>query len=93
MTNLVQLDKTEEAIFFGHLLGDGHIQKRGQSYRTKIEHCLEQSDYVDWKYNRLRRHAYSCPKTVCSKHGLTSVLFYLNSGTYLKNITSFLPTI
>lgn len=84
MTEKLVFDKTEEAVFFGHLLGDGHIQKRSQSYRTKIEHCLAQSEYVEWKHNQFKRFAFSSPKTILSKHGFTSCLFYLKSGNYLK---------
>jgi hypothetical protein len=84
MTEKLFFDKTEEAIWFGHLLGDGHIQKRGQSYRTKIEHSYDQLDYVKWKYNKLKRLAFDIPKSVTSKHDFKSTLFYLKSGTYLK---------
>lgn len=76
----------EEAIFLGNLLGDGHLQKRGLSYRTKIQHSIHQKDYVLWKYEKLKRlcgknHE---PKLVTSKHHHQSFEFYLNSGSYLE---------
>ena len=81
----LNFNKKEEAVFLGHLLGDGHIQKRGlHSYRTKIEHCYDQLSYVKWKYDQLKRFTYKQPKKVRSKHGFESSLFYLKSGTYLK---------
>lgn len=84
MTENLFFNKTEEAIWFGHLLGDGHIQKRGQSYRTKIEHCYAQLDYVKWKYDKLKKFALNSPKSIISKHDFKSSFFYLKSGAYLK---------
>lgn len=54
MTEIL-LTKMEEAILLGTLLGDGNIQKRGNSYRSKIQHCEKNKDYVFWKYYRLKR--------------------------------------
>ena len=80
-----QFNKKEEAIFMGHLLGDGHVQKRGeQSYRTRIQHTEKQLGYVEWKYKQLERFAYGKPKRVISKQGWTNYTFYLESGLYLK---------
>ena len=82
---LKKLNETEEAVFMGHLLGDGHVQKRGkQAYRTRIQQCEAQSDYVDWKYEQLKRFAYSHPKRVVAKQGWVNHVFYLQSGLYLK---------
>lgn len=78
-------NKTEEAIFMGHLLGDGHIQKRGkQGYRTRIQHCEAQESYVQWKYKQLERFAYKKPHRLVSKQGAVNSVFYLESGMYLK---------
>jgi hypothetical protein len=80
-----KFNKTEEAVFMGHLLGDGHVQKRGkQAYRTRIQHCEKQLSYVEWKYKQLERFAYDKPKLVVSKQGASNYLFYLESGVYLK---------
>lgn len=84
MTENLCFDKTEEAVWFGHLLGDGHIQKRGQSYRAKIQHCYAQLDYVEWKYTQLKKFAFNSPKSMISKQGFKSSFFYLKSGIYLK---------
>lgn len=82
---LKNFNKTEEAIFMGHLLGDGHVQKRGkESYRTRIQHCEDQQSYVEWKYKQLERFAFGKPKRVVSKQGWANRLFYLESGLYLK---------
>lgn len=80
------LTQLEEAIFLGTLLGDGHIQKRKNSYRTKIQHCLKQADYVYWKYNQFKRlsHDHTYPKQLKTKDGSGSYYFFLKSGLYLK---------
>lgn len=80
------LSEDEEAIFLGNLLGDGHIQKRGNSYRTKIQHSKSQEDYVLWKYEKLKRlcEGNRPPKSVATKQGQSNVLFYLRSGYYLE---------
>lgn len=80
------LTKDEKSILFGTWLGDGHIQKRNTSYRTKIHHGYKQYDYVLWKYERLKRLCTktSIPKKTVNKKNIISYYFSLNSGSYLK---------
>lgn len=86
---LKSLTDEELAIIYGILLGDGHIQKRGGSYRLKIEHSIDQLDYVLWKHNKLNRLCSTTqpPKiinrTVEGKPH-QSVEFYTSSGKWLK---------
>lgn len=95
--SLFELTTDEAAIFLGNLLGDGHIQKRGLSFRTKIAHGLNQKDYLFWKYDQLKGLCTrnQSPKLVvkttrATKNGLIlqredqSYEFYLNSGNYLE---------
>nr|YP_009367458.1 putative LAGLIDADG homing endonuclease [Sarcinofilum mucosum]YP_009367481.1 putative LAGLIDADG homing endonuclease [Sarcinofilum mucosum]ARK14449.1 putative LAGLIDADG homing endonuclease [Sarcinofilum mucosum]ARK14451.1 putative LAGLIDADG homing endonuclease [Sarcinofilum mucosum] len=85
------LSKEEEAVFLGNLLGDGHIQKRGNSYRTKIQHSIHQKEYVLWKYEKLKRlcDKNHLPKAVTTKNSTQeNFLFYLNSGLYLEKYHS-----
>jgi len=51
-----QKDLTEEQkqIIVGTLLGDGFIQKRGNSYRLKLKHSQGQLRYMLWKLDRLQ---------------------------------------
>lgn len=86
MTIEVKLTKDEEAILLGNLLGDGHIQKRNTSYRTKIQHCIKQEDYVWWKYKKLKRLCfdYTYPKKTKTKQNSINYYFFLKSGFYLK---------
>ena len=43
----------QDAIIYGTLLGDAHIQKRGDSYRLKIAHSPIQKSYINWKHTKL----------------------------------------
>lgn len=88
---LMNLSSEESAIILGTVLGDGHIQKRGNSYRLKIEHGIKQRSYVDWKHKKLRRLCQTTqpPKTVIRMvdgKPEESVLFYTSSGKWLKGI-------
>lgn len=88
---LEKLSKEEEAVFLGNLLGDGHIQKRGNSYRTKIQHTIQQKNYVLWKYEKLKRlcDKNHLPKLATQKNSDSSnFFFYLNSGLYLEKYHS-----
>ena len=37
------------------LLGDGTLSKSGKNYRLRIEHNSKHREYVEWKYNLLKR--------------------------------------
>lgn len=52
-----QLTFEEEQIILGGLLGDLHLSKsdKDSHYRGMFAHCLEQSSFVDYKYNFLSR--------------------------------------
>lgn len=80
------LTSDEEAILLGCLLGDGHIEKRGNSYRFKIRHCAKQQGYVDWKYEQLKRLCNKKPKIVANGKDKAYSAAYFNSrsGSYLK---------
>lgn len=46
----LKLSTKQREIIIGKLLGDGHLetQNNGRTYRLKIEHSINQKDYVDW---------------------------------------------
>jgi len=83
---MTYLTSMEQAVFLGNLLGDGHVQKRGNSCRSKVAHGPKQTEYVLWKYEKLKRLTSNNhpPKVVQSKYGYETCFFYLNSGPYLK---------
>jgi len=90
------ITEDEEALIVGTLLGDAHIQKRGRSYRLKIEHSMHQSEYVEWKYKKLQRlcNPDKGPKQTLLKNTRRSVgalggrfaqmHFYTRSGIWLE---------
>lgn len=81
------LTSEEEAILLGCLLGDGHIEKRGNSYRFKIRHCAKHKEYVEWKYERLKRFCFQKPKQISNgnkEKNYLAVYFNSKSGRFLE---------
>jgi hypothetical protein len=80
---------TENAILFGTLLGDAHLNCRGEnSYRLKVEHSTKQWDYCQWKRTKLMR---LCQKNkdvhvVSSKGKADTCMFYTDSNVAYKPI-------
>lgn len=50
------LTKKQRAIIVGLLLGDGHLetQNNGRTFRLKVEHGMEQEDYVQWLFQEFK---------------------------------------
>jgi LAGLIDADG DNA endonuclease family len=82
--NNFQLSETEKSILFGTLLGDAHLQKRGNSYRVKIQHEFKQKDYVIWKHQQLNRLVDLNAIKHGSLHSHEHFYFFFKSGNYLK---------
>lgn len=78
----------EKCLIMGTLLGDAHMQKRGNSYRLKIAHCIEHKAYVLWKYEKLKRlcPTTKAPKIVMDNKGNKTVEFYTSSSIMYKEI-------
>jgi hypothetical protein len=83
------LSDIQYALIMGTLLGDGHLNKRGNSFRLKIEHSIKQKDYVHWKYNILKNLCTTTKGPYESENSGTTVLFYTSSGKYLEEIYHF----
>ncbi len=83
-----KLSEMETALIMGTLLGDAHIQKRGESYRLKIAHGIKQHSYLMWKYSKLNRLCLTTqpPKIETDRKGYQTVVFYATSGKWLKEI-------
>ena len=60
----LRLTTKQKEIMSGLLLGDGHLesQNNGKTYRLKVEHSINQKDYVDWLYNIFSNWCQSEPK-------------------------------
>lgn len=91
--NLNEIDmnflKTDElSLIMGTLLGDGHMNKRGESYRLKMTHGIDQKEYVLWKHKKLERLCQTTqpPKEATDEKGYTTVTFYTSSTVKYKPI-------
>ena len=51
----IQLTPVEKEVIIACLLGDGTLSKSGKNYRLRIEHNSKHKEYVEWKYNLLKR--------------------------------------
>lgn len=81
----------EKSVLTGSLLGDGLLQKRGvHSFRYRVSQSIKEEDYVNWKYDQLKRLCTTTqpPKKVTDKKGFVTVGFYTSSGDYLKDYFS-----
>lgn len=52
----LKLNDFQRSLITGLLLGDGHLetQNKGRTYRLKVEHCLEQKDYLKWLHDHFK---------------------------------------
>ena len=49
------LTEDEKAILMGSVLGDGTVQKRGNSYRMRIAYSCEKKEHLQWMQDKLQR--------------------------------------
>lgn len=50
----MSLSKRCEEIVLGTVLGDGCLERNGSNVRLRIDHCVKQAAFVDWKFCELR---------------------------------------
>src|SRR3989338_11705518 len=62
--NSLQLSQEQRSVITGSLLGDGtmRVGKGARNSNFKIEHGLEQKEYVEWKYSILAPLVFTEPK-------------------------------
>ncbi|MGB9592157.1 MAG: LAGLIDADG family homing endonuclease, partial [Candidatus Kryptoniota bacterium] len=58
----LSIDKNEEAVIIGCLLGDATLSKSGKFYRLRIEQKSAHKEYVEWKFNWLKRLCITPPQ-------------------------------
>lgn len=60
----LSLTSIQRNFIIGSLMGDGtmRIGKGAINANFKVEHCLAQRDYVDWKYTILKSFVFTPPK-------------------------------
>ena len=80
------MSQKQRDILIGLLLGDGHLetQNNGRTYRLKIEHSMEQADYVLWIYEEFKDFVNKKPYTKVRKNGQRSFGFNTLSMASLR---------
>jgi len=74
----LKLSSRQREILVGLLLGDGHLETQddGRTYRLKVEHGIQQSDYVLWLYtefsNWVRQKPFRKKRGVTESIGFTT---------------------
>jgi hypothetical protein len=59
-----RLLSSEMEVIVGSLIGDGTLSKSGKNYRLRVGHTVKHSDYVEWKYQLLKRLCITSPQQV-----------------------------
>ncbi len=64
LANSIKLTDQQRAILVGLMLGDGHLetQNKGRTFRLKVEHSINQKDYVDWLYDQFKELVLTKPQ-------------------------------
>lgn len=60
----MRLTPTQKSFIIGSMLGDAtmRVGKKGKNANFKVDHCLEQKEYVFWKYEILKNFVTTPPK-------------------------------
>lgn len=60
----IKLNQQQKEILIGLILGDGHLetQNQGRTFRLKVEHSLNQKEYVDWLYEHFKDLVLTSPQ-------------------------------
>ena len=71
-----KITKRQKEILIGMLLGDGCLEKNGQNVRLRIDHGINQKDYLNWKYREFKNLATAKPRLVIGRiHRKTGKLY------------------
>lgn len=79
------LSKTQHSLIVGSLLGDGAMRCKANAL-LEINHCFEQKEYVDWKYQHLATLVGTPPK---SRIGNGSRIAYRFTTLSLPQLTPY----
>lgn len=81
----LKLTNLQKEILVGLMLGDGHLEKRKNKARLKIEYSLKAKEYVEWLYQIFQKWTLSSPKIKIqqnSKKYLFSTVIHEKLGRY-----------
>lgn len=51
---VLYLNRIQLAIIYGSVMGDSYLQSNGKNARLRLEHSLDQEEYLLWKFNFLK---------------------------------------
>lgn len=76
INNFVKFSKEQKSILIGTILGDAYLQKTGsKNARLRLEHGINQKDYLFWKLSKLNNLFQGKPKYLERKHLLTGRIY------------------
>ena len=95
------LTKLERSIIIGSLLGDGYMRimpNRSDAF-LEINHSIKAKDYVDYKFNKLKRICESAPKERTTNNDRHAYRFFTKQhkdltilyGLFYKNKRKIIP--
>jgi recombination protein RecA len=64
----MKITNRQNAIIIGTLIGDGCLERNGKYARLRIDHSINQKEYLWWKYNELKTLVPSKPVIISSYH-------------------------
>ncbi|OHA34062.1 MAG: hypothetical protein A2928_02655 [Candidatus Taylorbacteria bacterium RIFCSPLOWO2_01_FULL_45_15b] len=69
----VPFTSLQRALVIGSILGDGCLCENWSktNYRLFINHCIEQKEYISWKYDVLKNYILSEPRYYARNNSLT----------------------
>ncbi len=78
----MNLTPEAQSVITGALLGDAYLYKNGT---LQVEHCLEQAEYVLWKYEKLKSIAGKIPKII-ERYDSRTDKIYRSTRFYTKAV-------
>ena len=51
---VIEIDKEQEQILLGGILGDGNFKKNGTNYYYREVHAIGEEEYLKWKFEKLK---------------------------------------
>lgn len=86
----LKLSKSQKEILVGLILGDGHLEtlNEGKTYRLKVEHSMQQREYLDWLYVNFKEWINKAPE-VRKRTSLGKIIETYGFTTYTSSILGF----
>ena len=82
------LTQEQKSIIIGSLIGDGYlriVQRRKDAF-LEVNHSIDEKDYVDWKYRKLKALVKSLPKQRKGNEGRIAYRFFTRQHPELTEL-------